>query len=103
MDTNIDFKLSYPTVDHESWILWKLLKTTAIKPDYHFVSTIPVAESVIRSKFKFEPFPDSPETLELRLKLYEQELKINNLLIYIDGMKSISNVADIISRTIDKN
>lgn len=87
MDTNIDFKLTYPQAKTDKWILWKLLKYMALKPDFHFVSTIPVQESVIRSKFKFEPYPDSPETLELRLNLYKKEIDQNKSLIFIDGMK----------------
>ena len=87
MDTNIDFKLAYPQDNTETWFLWKLLNYTALKPDFHFVSTVPVSEAVIRSKFKFEPFPDTPETLDKRLSLYNKELLRNVDLVHIDGMK----------------
>ena len=88
MDTDIDFKLAYPQEEHENWLLWKFLKAVAVKPDLHFVSTIPVPESIRRSKFKFEPFPDSPETLQKRLNIYIHHIGNNNALTYIDGMKS---------------
>ncbi len=92
MDTNIDFKLTYPQEKTETWLLWKLLNYTALKPDFHFVSTIPVPQSVIRSKFKFEPFPDDSETLEKRLHLYNKELVMDKNLVHIDGMKDIDEI-----------
>ena len=92
IDTNIDFKLTYPDSKTDKWILWKLINLFAIKPNYHFVSTIPVNESVIRSKNKFEPFPDSPETLEKRLVLYKKELKNDKKLIFIDGMLDVNKI-----------
>jgi len=92
MDTNIDFKLAYPKDNTDKWFLWRLLKYTALKPDFHFVSTIPVPEAVIRSKYKFEPFPDTPETLEKRLSLYNKELLRNGNLVHINGMQDVNKI-----------
>ena len=86
IDTIIDFNIAYPNEKIENWILWKLLYKTALKPDFHFISTIPVNESVVRSKQKFEPFPDTPEVLKKRLKFYNDELKKDNTLFFIDGL-----------------
>ena len=102
MDTNIDFKLTYPNQETENWVLWKILKVVACKPDYHFVSTIPVAESVIRSKFKFEPYPDTPETLEKRLVLYNQNMKENPSLIFINGMEKMEKIRQYIQTIVLK-
>ena len=96
MDTNIDFKLTYPNQETENWVLWKILKTMACKPDYHFVSTIPVAESVIRSKLKFEPYPDTPDILEKRLVLYNQNMQENPSLIFINGMEKKEKIKQFI-------
>ena len=92
MDTNIDFQLAYATEKTDKWFLWRLLKYTSIRPNFHFISTIPVSESIIRSKSKFEPFPDSTEILEERLHLYTEELRQDRNLIHIDGMKNISEI-----------
>ena len=94
LDTNIDFKLAYPEVKTDRWVLWRLIKFFAMKSHYHFVSTIPVKESVIRSKNKFEPFPDSPETLEKRLALYNAELKDDEKLVFIDGMRDLNEIKE---------
>ena len=103
MDTNIDFKLAYPQDSTDKWFVWKLLNVFSLKPDFHFVSTIPVSESVIRSKFKFEPFPDSPEILAKRLKLYKNEIKINNALFFIDGMQDKNEIKEKIAKLILAN
>jgi len=100
MDTNIDFKLAYPLDNTDTWFLWKLLKYTALKPDFHFVSTIPVSEALIRSKFKFEPFPDTPETLDKRLCLYDKELLRNGNLIHVDGIKDMNEIKKSIFNTV---
>ena len=100
MDTNIDFNLAYPQDKTESWLLWRVLKFTAVKPDLHYVSTIPVSESLIRSKNKFEPYPDSPETLAKRLKLYNQELLFNKKLTFIDGMRDMQDIKKLIFKSI---
>lgn len=100
MDTSIDFKLSYAKSKTEDWILWKILCYCAKKPDFHFVSTIPVSESVIRSKFKYEPFPDSPETLAKRLEIYNEFLKNCQNLIFIDGLRDRNSITDDIDQII---
>jgi thymidylate kinase len=92
MDTNIDFILAYPQNKTENLLLWKFLKLTAMRPDFHFVSTIPVNETLIRSKNKFEPYPDSPDTLKKRLKLYNKALSLNKKLIFIDGMRDMYEI-----------
>jgi thymidylate kinase len=103
LDTNIDFKLTYPQNNTDKWVLWRLIKFFALKPDFHFVSTIPVPESVIRSKFKFEPFPDSPETLAKRLVLYNNELKMDGTLFFIDGMRDKNEIKEQINKLLSKN
>jgi thymidylate kinase len=100
MDTNIDFKLAYPNDKTDKWLLWKLLKFSALKPDFHIVLTIPVSDSIIRSKSKFEPFPDSPETLEKRLHLYNEELILDKNLIHMDGMIDVNEIKKYIFHTV---
>lgn len=102
IDTSIDFKLTYPDENTEKWILWKLLSKLMLKPHLHFVSTIPVEVSVNRSKFKFEPFPDSPEVLTQRLELYNKDLENNKSHIFIDGMRDLNEISKEINNLINK-
>lgn len=92
LDTSIDFKLNFPQENVENWLTWKFLNFVALVPKHTFVSLIPVEVSVLRSKDKFEPFPDSPEVLQKRLEYYTNALSKNKKLIYIDGLKSIKEV-----------
>jgi len=69
-DTHIDFLLNFPEENVSKWPLWNLLMFLSLKPQHHFILTIPVKESLIRSKLKKEPFPDSEETLKSRLAKY---------------------------------
>jgi thymidylate kinase len=69
-DTWIDFRLNFPEVEIDQWILWKILKRVTPQPDVSFLLIIPVEESLHRSKQKNVPFPDSEEVLQKRLNLY---------------------------------
>jgi thymidylate kinase len=62
------------------------------KPKRHFVLTIPVKESTRRSALKDEPFPDTLETLELRLNDYLAFVSEKSFAIHIDGTQSIDDI-----------
>lgn len=87
LDTSIDFKLTYSENRTDKWFLWKVIDVLSLKPSLHFVSIVPVKVSVERSKFKFEPFPDTPEILSRRLELYKDYLRSTKSLLLIDGMR----------------
>tara|TARA_R110002049_G_scaffold303988_1_gene498773 strand:+ start:9726 stop:10376 length:651 start_codon:yes stop_codon:yes gene_type:complete len=101
-DTHIDFKLNFPQEKVDKWLLWKLLIIFAKKPKRHFVLTIPVKESIRRSALKDEPFPDSEETLDLRLKDYLDFVKKQSFAIHIDGTKDIDEIHNFIKNEIEK-
>ena len=92
-DTLIDFKLNFPSMFKEKGILWTLVKLCSPKPDRSFLLLIPVKESLRRSKFKNEPFPDSEDTLNRRMSFYQgsddftKKYKMINCLHSIDFVK----------------
>jgi dTMP kinase len=93
-DTFIDFSLNFPSSNFEKMWLWKLLVLTYPKPNVGFLFTLPVEESISRSKLKNEPFPDSKDVLEDRLKIYKKsELFHGNNWVKIDGLDSIESSA----------
>tara|TARA_B110000879_G_scaffold190780_1_gene255424 strand:- start:106 stop:753 length:648 start_codon:yes stop_codon:yes gene_type:complete len=91
-DTLLDFELNFPQENIKKWMLWKLLLFISVKPKKHFVITIPVKESLRRSKLKNEPFPDSIEVLESRLNKYLKYVSVNKDAIHIDGTDKIDNI-----------
>ena len=91
-DTSIDFKKNFPNENIEKWILWKFLKFISVTPKKHFVLTISVKESHLRSKLKNEPFPDNEETLKFRLTEYLNFINNNKEVISIDCDQSIESI-----------
>ena len=91
-DTLLDFELNFPEEKVEEWGLWKLLLFISVSPVKHFVITIPVIESLYRSKLKNEPFPDSKEVLKSRLNKYLEYVSANSNVIHIDGTDEIENI-----------
>ena len=72
-DTEIDFNRNFPGIFNSESLLWKLLIWSLPTPRQSFLLYVPVDVSLIRSKMKGEPFPDTPETLAFRLKAYLDE------------------------------
>lgn len=70
-DTEIDFRLNFPQERFDRFLLWRLLRWIAARPDASFLLVIPVEESVRRSRLKDEPFPTPPSLLAQRLTWYE--------------------------------
>jgi len=100
-DTLLDFELNFPNEKIKNWILWKLLIFISVKPDKHFVITIPVSESQVRSKLKNEPFPDSKEVLESRLKDYMKYVASDKKVIHLDGTNKIDAIHSIIVKELN--
>jgi len=99
-DTLIDFRLNFPQEQVDKWLIWKLLCYLSVKPLKHFVLTVSVEESQRRSKIKNEPFPDSQETLEKRLKNYLNFVEANKFMVHIDGSNSIEYIHNIIIKEV---
>jgi thymidylate kinase len=92
-DTLIDFKINFPDTFDDQSFLWKLLVLFAPRSNQSFLLFVPVDVSLIRSKMKGEPFPDTPETLAFRLKTYLDESVFPSVKYHkIDCQKSIENV-----------
>jgi thymidylate kinase len=69
-DTWIDFILGFPEAYVDRWVIWKILKKIAPRPELTFLLLIPVKEALIRSRMKNEPFPDSEDILRKRRDIY---------------------------------
>ena len=90
-DTWIDFRLNFPEVKVDQWILWRILKKMTPEPDASFLLIIPVEESLRRSRQKNEPFPDSEDVLRKRLALYKELSSFNNWHV-LDCLQPISTI-----------
>jgi len=92
-DTEIDFKRNFPDAFNSESLLWKLLIWSLPTPKLSFLLYVPVDVSLVRSKIKGEPFPDTPETLKFRLKTYlDESIFPSNKYHKIDCQKSIESI-----------
>jgi thymidylate kinase len=94
LDTEIDFEWSFPEDKVVEWWLWKLLAIVALKPKHHFLLTISIEESIRRSHFKEEPFPDTPEVLQYRLSKYLEFSNLKQSCYRLDGLQPVNKVAE---------
>lgn len=100
-DTYIDFSLNFPKSNFNKMWLWKLLTATLPKPDFCFLFTLSVENSIYRSNLKNEPFPDSKEVLQQRLDMYKLSALLNDdNWVKINGDDTIVFSADIIKKKI---
>ena len=72
-DTEIDFRRNFADQFEPSSVLWRLLLLIVPTASHSFLLHVPVETTLIRSKKKSEPFPDSIETLKFRLDSYLNE------------------------------
>lgn len=102
-DTLIDFRIKYPNVQFEKWLVWRILNVAYKKPDCSFVLTITPQESMRRSTLKFEPFPESEERRKYRLELYMNEIKKCRWKTIVDCMRSIDSIYNEIRLKVHEN
>ena len=98
-DTLVDFRLNFPQEQVETWLLWRLLRRAAPRPDAAFLLLVPVEESVRRSHLKDEPFPDSPDVLAKRLGQYQTLAEKGHWQV-LDGRRAIDDLAHQIQMTL---
>ena len=99
LDTQVDFRLNFPSRNVENWWLWKKLEKITPKPDLALFLTIPVEESIRRSDIKGEPFRDSRDTLIKREKQYGSLVNPSDWLL-LDGLKPADFIHDQIMESI---
>ncbi len=91
LDTILDFRLNFPGIDFEKWLLWKILVHVAPKPGCKFMLLVPVSESIKRSKLKDEPFPDSEIVLQKRHAFYSRYASAGGYIL-LDCCRSIDSI-----------
>jgi len=92
-DTEIDFNRNFPDTFNAESLLWKLLIWSLPTPKLSFLLYVPVDVSLVRSKIKGEPFPDTPDTLNFRLKTYlDESIFPSNKYHKIDCQQSMDSI-----------
>lgn len=102
-DTKLDFEIAFPDYKLTKNVLWIFLNKIKIKYDFYFISVVPVDLAVERSKHKFEPYPDSPDVLEIRKNKYLDYTRTHLEVIFIDGTNDVKSISELIEKTISLN
>ena len=84
-DTLIDFKINFPNIDFQKWLLWRILLLVYMKPEKSLILTIDPETSILRSIKKQEPFMEDVEIRKKRIVLYEELFRNGNWQRVIDG------------------
>ena len=90
-DTLIDFKIAFPNVQVEKWLLWKMLVRLTPSPEAAFLLMIPLEESERRCRMKYDPFPDTPKRRAQRYMLYQGLSKLGHWHI-VDASRPVDDV-----------
>lgn len=96
-DTLIDFKIAFPDLEIEKWLIWRLLWVVAPKPAVEYLLMIPIELSEERCMQKYEPFPDTDARRKIRYEHYKK-LSSNKSLVVLDATQKVEVVFDRIVR-----
>ena len=101
-DTYIDFKINFPCIKFEKWLLWKLLIAATPKPNISLILVISPEESLRRSVLKKEPFSENIEKRKKRYRLYMQLMGEGKWQYIIDGERPINKIWSEIKEILEK-
>lgn len=90
-DTLIDFKIAFPGIQIENWLLWKILVRVTPPPNASYLLMISLEESERRCKIKYEPFPDTPKRRAQRHVLYRKLRKLGHWRVF-DATKPVDDL-----------
>jgi thymidylate kinase len=96
-DTLVDFRMNFPEVTVERWLIWRLLERVAPKPSYAWFLDIPLEESECRSVEKGDPYPDALDVRMRRHALYTDLAQAPRLWRIVDATQPAIDVAAEIS------
>lgn len=102
LDCLVDFRVNFPDDRVERWLLFRLLRRFAARPDAAFCIVIPPEETMQRARAKARFHWETLDVLQHRWREYTalaQELGVEIL----DGMRPIDELAQCIQRGVAGN
>lgn len=100
-DTMIDFKVIYPNIDFEKWIIWKWLIPLLPKPDHSVMMLIDAQESERRCIEKQDKFTEPVERRRQRVELYHLYVQSGKWSAVYDGTRTKESITTDIIQLID--
>ena len=99
LDSLVDFRVNFPELHVERWLLCRLLMRLAVRPDAAFCLVIPAERTLLRAREKSRFHWETLEVLEQRLCEYTAlagELGVEEL----DGTRAVDDIAHCIQRRV---
>lgn len=99
-DTYIDFKTEFSEFNVDKWIIWKIAKALAPKPDHSFMFIISAEESFRRDNAKGDQDRDELDRKILKVESYKKLIAQGKWDTVVDGMQTREQMFDIIKKNI---
>ena len=99
-DTYIDFRIEFSEFNVDKWLIWKIAKWLAPKPDHSFMFIISAEESFRRDNEKGDPDRDELDRKIFKVEKYKELIAQNKWDTVVDGMKTREEMFDIVKKNI---
>ena len=99
-DTYIDFRIEFSEFNVDRWLIWKIAKWLAPKPDHSFMFIISAEESFRRDNEKGDPDRDELDRKIFKVEKYKELIAQNKWDTVVDGMKTREEMFDIVKKNI---
>jgi thymidylate kinase len=86
-DTYIDFRTEFPEFNIDKWLIWKMAKGFAPKPNGSFLFQITAEESLKRDIAKGDATPDALPRKQAKVEKYSELVKQGKWSYVVDGTK----------------
>lgn len=101
-DTYIDFKIEFSEFNVDRWLIWKIAKALAPKPDHSFMFIISAEESFRRDNEKGDPDRDELDRKICKVEKYKELIAQNKWDTVVDGMQTREQMFEIVKSNIFK-
>ena len=99
-DTYIDFKTEFSEFNVDKWLIWKIAKILAPKPDHSFMFIISAEESFRRDNEKGDPDRDELDRKILKVERYKKLIAEGKWDTVVDGMQTREQMFNIVKTKI---
>lgn len=100
-DTYVEVSTEFGIENLSKRLLWKFVKTVAMKPDKGIILTIPAEESLRRDSLKGEITTDSLEFKKNKIAIYQMLMKQDRWNVVLDATATVEQTFSEICKVLD--
>lgn len=99
-DTYIEFRIEFSEFNIDKWLIWRIAKWLAPKPNHSFMFIISAEESFRRDNQKGDIYRDELERKVFKVEKYKDLIAQNKWDTVVDGMKTREEMFEIVKKNI---